>query len=339
MNTTLNRLLAAVLLLFSTLSTLAGEITLKNGDRVTGKIVEQTADSVTVDTEYAGRLKIGRSFIAKVEEKPAPPQPSEEKAASSPASVQEEKNEAPPAAVPADPPPPRLFGGRFMGLVDGWEGNANVGFSYTSGNSNNTTLSTGLRAVKNGGSDKLTVYVRSLWNSNRGSGQTVTTQNAFWGGGRYDRNLANRVFAFFSYDFERDRPKKLNFRSVVGGGLGHHLIRSERTEMDLLVGAGWNRTWQNGPNTDTPEALFGATLKHRFHDRIRAQQTSTYFQNITSASSFRFLFDASVSADVTKRIGFFVTVGDRFNNEPIGNAKKNDFLFTTGMKWDFGKKK
>jgi len=324
---------AAALIFLGTLNAFADDITLKNGDRVSGRIVEISDDSVTIETEYAGKLKIERSFISKIVEKDAAKVPAEKTETVTTARKEE------PASVAPPPPKVRLFGGRYLGLADGWEGNANVGFSYTSGNSNTTTLATGLRAVKNGGSDKLTVYVRSLWHSNHGSGQLLTTQNAFWGGGRYDRNLARRVFGFVSYDFERDRPKKLNFRSVVGGGLGHHLVKNERTEIDVLAGAGWNRTWQTGPNSDTPEALFGASLKHRLNDRLRVQQTSTYYQKMTELSSYRFMFDASISADVTKRIGFFVTVGDRFNNKPAGTAKRNDFLFTTGMKWNFGKKK
>ena len=65
----------------------------------------------------------------------------------------------------------------------------------------------------------------------------------------------------------------------------------------------------------------------------------TYFQNVTDRNEFRFIFDATLSADITKKVGFYFSVGDRFNNDPNGNAKRNDFLFTTGMKWNFGKKK
>jgi putative salt-induced outer membrane protein YdiY len=166
----------------------------------------------------------------------------------------------------------------------------------------------------------------------------VTTQNAFWGGVRYDRNLDRKNFLFGSYDFERDRPKKLNFRSVAGGGYGMHLVKSENTEMDTLFGVAWNRTWQAGDNTDTPEALAGATLKHRFHEKLRVQNSFSFFQNITDKAEFRFIFDSTLTVDVTKRIGVFITVGDRFNNDPFGTAKNNDFLFTTGLKWSFGKK-
>lgn len=330
-----------VLLFLPVVRVAASEIVLKNGDRVSGKIVAESDETVTLETEYAGTIKIARQHIVKIGQ----PDKAADSASQVTPAAKPDSATTPTVRVAAAPakaaprPASRLFGGRYFGVADGWDGNANIGFSFTSGNSNNTTMTTGLRAVKSGGRDNLTVYVRSLWNSTHGTGRMVTTQNAFWGGARYDRNVNKKAFGFVSYDFERDRPKKLNFRSVVGAGFGHHTIKKERTELDILAGAAWNRTWQPGDNSDTPEALAGTTLKHKFHDRLRFQKTFTYFQNITDAREYRFLFDATVSADVTKRIGFFVTIGDRFNNDPIGVSKKNDFLFTTGMKWNFGKKK
>ena len=331
--------LLPVIIFSSVLPIAASEVMLKNGDRLSGKIVEETAETVVIETEYAGKVTIDREHIVKiadptaavvaVEEKPAEPKPEPvvEKA-----SVQE------PAAA-AIKPVPRVFGGRFLGLAEGWEGNANIGFSITSGNSNNSTLTTGLRAVKNGGPDKLTVYARSVWNSDRGKGRMVTTQNAFWGGARYDRNLDGRHFGFLSYDFERDRPRGLNLRSVAGAGVGRHVVRNEFTEMDVLLGGAWNRTWQTGDNTDTPEGLVGINVKHRFHEKLRYQNSITLFQNVTDAREFRVIMDATFSVDVTKRVGVFMTFGDRFNNDPLGKAKRNDFLFTTGMKWNFGSNK
>ena len=335
--------LVPVILLSSVLRLAANEVTLKNGDRLSGKIVEETEEAVVIETAYAGKVTIDRKHIQKIAD------PADATAAETPAEAKPETAEAKPqpeetkteprATVVAFRAPERIFAGGFKGLVEGWEGNANVGFSITSGNSNNTTMTTGLRAVKNGGPDKLTVYARSVWNSDRGNGQMVTTQNAFWGGARYDRNLDGRQFGFISYDFERDRPRGLNMRSVAGAGLGRHIVKSETSEIDVLLGGAWNRTWQTGANTDTPEAIAGLSVKHRFHEKFRYQNSITFFQNITDAGEFRVIMDATFSVDVTKRVGVFMTFGDRFNNDPLGKAKRNDFLFTTGMKWNFGRTK
>ncbi len=310
------------------------EVKLKNGDRLTGKIVAREGEIITLETDYAGKVTIDAKFVDSVTVAEAK--------ASEPETVSKPANNPLPKTAAAEKPverkePPRLFGGEMFGLFSGWEGNAAIGFNFTTGNSRTSQMTTGLRATKTGTKDKLTVYSRSLWNSNRNA-TVSTTQNAVWGGARYDRRLSEKTFGFISYDFERDRPRKLYFRSVPGGGLGHHLIKNDRTELDVLVGGGWNRTWQVGPNTDTPEALAGNTLKHRFNGRLRLQQAFSFYQNVTDRNEFRFIFDSSMTVDITKKIGWQFTVGNRFNNDPTGTTKRNDFFFTTGMRWNFGKK-
>ena len=318
--------------LFTAAPLRADHITLKNGDRLSGTIVKQTEEGVVIETEYAGVVKIAAAMVKTVTVV------SLEKGPTGPNAEAEATGAKTPAEQPKGLEPlPRLFGGRYFGVFDGWAGNANIGFSYSSGNSETKTMTTGIRAVKTGADDKLTVYARSVWHSSRNSGTMQTTSNAVWGGARYDRNINDRVFGFGSYDFERDRPKKLHFRSIAGGGLGHHTIKNENTELDVLVGGAWNRTWQVGNNSDTPEALAGTSFKHRFNGRLKLQETFTFFQNVTDKAEYRFVFDSTVSADVTKRVGVFLTFGNRFNNDPLIGAEKNDFLFTTGMKWNFGK--
>lgn len=323
--------LTMILYLLLSSSALADQVVLKNGDRLSGKVLEQDAETVVVETAYAGAVKIAASHVEKVLLDTAAAK------TSGPAAVAELHAAPKPAPKPAEPK--RLFGGRHYGIADGWSGNANIGFSYTGGNSENTTMTTGLRAVKSGGVDNLTVYVRSLWNSNRKLESHNTTSNAYWGGARYDRNFNERQFAFGSFDFESDRPKKLNFRSVAGAGLGRHIVKTDRTEIDLLLGGAWNHTWQAGSNTDSPEALAGNTLKHRFNDRLKVQSSFTLYQNVTDRREFRYILDSTFSVDLTKKIGWFVTVGNRFNNDPVGIADKNDFLFTTGVRWNYGRKK
>jgi len=335
MNKSISALVLFCIFFASTAPVLADHITLKNGDRVTGTVVSRTDETIEVDTEYAGVIKIAASMVDKITPEPTADASSTEKPASDAV-----KPEVKPATEPAKDEVVPLFGhGRAFGILDGWTGNATIGYNYASGNSKTATLTTSLRAVKEGKRDKLTVYARSLWFSSRKSGVSITTSNAFWGGARYDRTIDDKLFGFISYDFERDRPKKLLFRSIVGSGLGHHTIKNDRTELDLLGGIAWNRTWQADEKTDTPEGLAGASLKQRINGRLKFQGTATFFQNITDVQEYRFITDSTVSVDVTKRVGIFFTIGNRFNNDPPRNTEKNDFLFTTGLKWNFGKGK
>jgi putative salt-induced outer membrane protein len=331
------------------------QIILKNGDKISGKIVKKEADKITLETEFAGIITISTNNIDKIVENAENKGKVEiinakydkaetETVAKEKTEVTENKAETV-AEKPVSEEEPAISKAinskrkRAFSFTEGWDGAANVGFSLTSGNSKSTTFTAGVRAEKSGKDDKWTTYLNSLWNRNRVGNLNVTTSNAVWGGLRYDRNITKKVFAFGLYDFERDRPQRVNFRSVLGAGLGYHAIKNDKTELDLFGGAAWNNTWFIGANKSSAEVLVGNTLKHKFNERVKFQQGFTLYPSLNDGGEYRFIFDSTLSADVTKRIGMFVTLADRFNSQPLIGVQKNDFLFATGLKWSFGKTK
>ena len=305
------------------------QILLNNGDRISG-VVRRTEKEVFIETAYAGIIRIALEHVAS----------SSTNTRQSLTLATKDPKGTPAAAATAHSPTQGLFrGSPFFGLLDGWQGNTNIGFSYSDGNSSALTMTTGISATKVAAADQLSVNLRSQWNGNRTSTTHLNTQNSTWGGLRYERNANSRLFGFVSYDFERDRSRRLNFRSVGGAGIGNRWVNSDRTELETRLGGAWNQAWQIGANAGNAELLIGNSLKHRFNGRLKLQETFTFYQNATDRAEFRFLFDSTLSVDITKRIGWYFSVSDRFNNDPVGPAKKNDFLFTTGLKWNFGKSK
>lgn len=352
MKKSISIVLLVALFLLSVMPVWADQVTLKNGDRLSGKIIKQDDEKIVLKTDFAGIITIAKTNVEKVvfekttveetvakefavkeEKETTKVEEAKTESGEGFAANSEIEKEAATATVPAAK-------NRALSLTEGWDGSANVGFSFTSGNSRTTTFTAGVRAEKSSESDKWTTYLNTLWNSNRAGGINVTTSNAIWGGLRYDRNITRKLFAFGSYDFERDKPQLLNFRSVVGGGLGYHVIKNDKTELDLFGGAAWNKTWfVGGLSRSSAEILAGNTLKHKFNERMKFQQGFTFYPNLTNAGEYRFIFDSTLSADVTSRIGWFVTVADRYNSLPLAGIEKNDFLFATGLKVGFGKKK
>lgn len=329
----LSFILMVCLCVLSVSNIFADQITLKNGDRLSGKIIKQDDEKIILQTELAGIITISKTNIEKILADAAftkeETQTEKVETEKTETVKSEEKAET---AVPAAPK-------RQSGLTQGWDGAANVGFSFTSGNADTATFTAGVRAEKSAPSDKWTTYLNTLWNRNKVAGINVTTSNAIWGGLRYDRNINKKLFGFGSFDFERDKPQRLNFRSVIGAGLGYHAIKNDKTELDFFGGAAYNRTWFVGSTRSSAEILAGNTLKHKFNDRVKFQQGFTFYPNLTQTGEYRFVFDSTLSADVTKRIGWFVTVADRYNSLPLLGIKKNDFLFATGLKVGFGKTK
>ena len=129
-------------------------------------------------------------------------------------------------------------------------------------------------------------------------------------------------------------------RSVFGGGFGYKVIRSERTKLDIFGGATYNReNFSNGIKRNSAEGLLGNDLEFAFNDRINLEQRFKIYPSISDPGRFRSLFDATVVADLNDWLGLQFTVGNRFNSRPVAGAEKNDFLFSTGLRATFGRKK
>lgn len=131
------------------------------------------------------------------------------------------------------------------GLREGWNGGVNVGFALTRGNSETKNLNIAFQAARKGYRDKLSLYTNSVYATNDLSAANPhTTANSIGGGARYDRDLDhNRAFGFVNADFYHDSLQNLDLRSLLGGGLGMHAIKRERTTLDLF--AGGNYTHEN----------------------------------------------------------------------------------------------
>ncbi|CAN5131940.1 DUF481 domain-containing protein [soil metagenome] len=347
-----------MLILLSCPSIFADQITLKNGDRLTGKIIKKDGDSIVIKTEAAGEVKILWSAVEKLVSdetlniKLADGQLIKGVVETEDENITVETQNAGTIEIAKEnikivrsneeqakfeAEEERL---RNPGLLELWRGSVDVGFSLTTGNSSTKSLVAGTRANRETRKDKISVYANAIQASNSDSGVSITTAQAVFGGIRYDYNLSEKTFVFGSADFEYDKPQLLDLRSVFGGGFGYRAIRSDKTELDLFGGVTYNReNYSTGEKRNSAELLFGDELTYKFNDRTSLEQRLKVYPSVSDFGTFRSLLDASLLTNLNDRISWQVTVGNRFNSNPVGNAEKNDFLFSTGLRATFGRKK
>ncbi len=359
MSKTVSFFLICVLFLVTCPNIFADQILLKNGDRLTGTIVKKDGDKIIIKTEAAGVVTILWSAVDKiVADEPINIELSDgQKLKGTAASKEEEKievatkdagtveiekknieivrSDAEQAAFEKEQN--RRLNPSFGDL---WTGSADVGYSFTSGNSDTQALTVGARAARETTRDKISVYANAIRASNSTTGTKVTTAEAIWFGGRYDVNLNEKTFVFATADFEYDKPQQLDFRTVFGGGFGYRWIRSEKTDLDLFGGAAYNREYfSDGTRRNSAEALVGEELKYRFNSRTNLEQRFVLYPNLSRFGDFRSVLDASLVTQLNEWLGWQVTIGNRFNSAPVLGAEKSDFLFTTGLRATFGRKK
>jgi putative salt-induced outer membrane protein len=223
-------------------------------------------------------------------------------------------------------------------LIDLWQGALDLGFATSHGNSKTSNLNVGGAANRTTRHDKIAVYYTSIFASNKTSGVKVTTANAKRGGIAYNRDVAKKWFAFGSLDFDSDQFQSLDIRVVPAGGLGGHLIKTEATVLNLQVGAAANReVFSTGLKRTSGEGLLGQEFTRKFSKSTLLQEKFVFYPSLTELGEYRMNFDTSFATILRRWLSWQLTVSDRLLSNPVAGRKKNDVLLTTGLRITFAR--
>jgi putative salt-induced outer membrane protein YdiY len=356
--------LIAVVLGVLALSASADQLTLKNGDKLTGTIVKSDAKTLLIKTEFAGDVTVQWDAVTSIQ-------------AAQPLHVDLKDGQtvvgtvvttdgkldvttktagevtAPKDAVVAvrndeeqkayDAQMERL---RNPHLTDFWTGLLDTGLSVTRGNSATIAYNLAAKAVRETTRDKITVYSAAVYASDDTTPPSRTTAHAIRGGIRGDFNVSEKVFVFGFTDFEYDQFQNLDLRNVLGGGLGYHVIKSKNTTFDVFGGADFQQeyfsadpTFPTGLTRKTGEIVLGEELDTKLGPRTTVSEKLSLFPNISNGGDFRLQFDATAATKLKSWLAWQVTYSDRYLSNPLPGFKTNDVLLSTGLRLSFGKGK
>jgi len=325
---------------------LADEIKLNNGDRITGAILKADGKTLTVKTDYAGTVTISTEAIAQISsEQPLYFALREGKTVVGTVATKEGKYEVSTKdanmiplergevqAIRSKPEQDEYERSLSPGWLDRWSGGLDFGYSLTTGNTRTNTLALGSNLNRQTARDKTSLYAAYINAKNKNKGVTETTANAIRGGGRYEIGLTNRISSFSFADFEYNEIQLLDLRAVLGGGLGHYLLKSERAQFQVFGGGAYNReNFSDGTTRNSGEILAGEELSLKLSDRVLFRERLQFFPNLTNTGEYRVTFDASLNTKLTRWLSWQFTASNRYLSNPVLGSKNNDLLLTTGI--------
>ncbi len=324
---------------------LADQVLLKNGDRVTGSIVKKDGKNLVIKTDHFGLVTTPWDQVESVKaDKPVNVVTADGKTVQGTIDTSGGKVEvATPGAklslAPADVTAIRDAAEQKAyermlkpGLGQLWAGTGSVGFAGTSGNAKTLTFTTGINAARVTSTDKTTLYFNAIKASALVNGKNSDTAQAVRGGIGYDHNVSRRMFLNMFNDYEVDKFQNLDLRFVLGGGLGFHAIKTDRSRLDLLGGLAYNRSAFSTPLTrNAAELYWGDEYSLKLSGATSFVQSYRMFNDMTNTGSYRVNFDAGLSTKLSKWLVWNLSVSDRYLNRPAPGRKSNDFLYTTGL--------
>jgi len=335
-------------------SLLADTITLKNGDRISGKILKTDGSAVVVKTEYAGEVKIDLAAIVSLTSD-APLNvvlksggQSRGKVSVAGDAVQVEGG---PQAKVADLTAIRDDDNQkawqrederqhHPKLLDFWAGAVTFGLAEASGNSNATTFNTSAGVARAAGKNKMTLYFNQVYARQSTTLPYGETANRIGGGFRLDRDFSAKMFVFGTTDYDYDKFLGLDLRSVFGGGLGYHAWQSPKGHLDFGGGAVYNHEkYSTGENRNSAEVLGTEEFAMKLLSRLNVVERLQIYPNMSNTGQFRLNFDTTASMPVYKFLEWNFGVSDRYQTDPLPGRKGNDILFTTGVRFSFDQTK
>jgi putative salt-induced outer membrane protein YdiY len=339
-----SRLFVVVCLYVLSQFAVADQITLKNGDRLTGTIISADSTSLKLKTDYADTLtikwdavqavssdqslyltsKTGQTVVGTVSTTDGKFQVATKDQGTVTVAKDDVKNVRSESEQKA---------------YGAWGGSLDSGLSLSRGNSETTNFTLGATATRTTEKDTTSAFLNSLYSRDKTNGVSVSTANAIHAGIRFDYNLSDKIFAFVFTDFDRDRFQDLNLRNVIGGGLGYHLIKTSATNLDLSAGATFDQEYYSTLTRKSGELLAGESLDHKFSGVFSIKERLEFYPNVSELGQYRIVFDTTAVTKMSKSFSLELDASDRYITNPVNGLKGNDLLFTTGLRYAFGASK
>ena len=323
---------------------LADQITLRNGDRLTGTISSADGTNLNLKTDYAGDLSIKWDAIQSISsDQPLFVTPKTGSMIVGTVSTADDKLQIATktgGTVEVDKGAVKTMRSESEQRAYGaWGGFLDSGLSLSRGNSDTTNFTLGATAARTTEKDKIGAFVNTIYSTGTTNGVTLTTASPVHAGVRFDFNLSARTFAFVFSDFDHDRFQDLDLRNVIGGGLGRHVIKSDATNFDVFAGGSLNQEYFTTFTRRSGEALIGESFDHKLSSAFSIKERLEFYPDLSSLGDYRVVFDTAAIAKISKILSWQIDASDRYITNPVNGLKGNDLLFTTGVRVALGANK
>jgi Protein of unknown function, DUF481 len=362
-----------VLGLLLPLASFADQVTLTNGDRITGAILRSDDKTLVIKSDLAGEvsikwdavtiinstqalhltLKDGQTIVGTVTTQDAKFVVATKDAGAVDApkdSVVALRNDDEQKTY--DTALDRL---KNPHLADLWSGQLDTGLSLTKGNSSSLTYTLSAKAVRATPRDKITVNMTDIYGTNDNTTPHQTVSDEIRGGIRADININSKLFAFGLTDFDSNALEHLDLQNDLGGGAGYHAYKSKNTTFDLSAGITYNQEYFSAytlpnPTPPPPTTLFAAVTQksaqalvgEELDTKIGGGRTTfsenfTFYPGVSGSTGYRYTFNASAATKLNNWLGWQVTFTDNYLSAPPFGIKSNDLLLSTGLRLTLGK--
>jgi putative salt-induced outer membrane protein YdiY len=344
-----------LIILFSAILGRADVVVLKNGDRLTGSLVNISGGNLEFKSEAAGNiaiplakiqsLSIEKPVAVVVKGKPAVEGQLQLEPSGNWQVTQKGRSQTIIASIVETIMPEQTYHGLVEHQAEPWQdwkGSTSLGYSIQRGDQQTSTISSAVAAVRE--RPEAPIFIRH-WRSNYGltmlfskaqENGSLVQSNTISTNLREDYLLSPRDFVFGVGQLDHVQAQGLYLRQTVGGGFGHDLIHNSRTIFSLLGGLTYvHEKFYDGQSDQTAQALAGEKLGIQLTKWMRLDHYLNFYPNLTNTGQYRFDTASTLAIRLSNHLSLNTGVVDLFLSYPTPGNKKNNLAFTTGIGYNF----
>lgn len=219
-------LFSAIIQSVTSLAVALDELRFPNGERLVGRIVEESETDVKFSSNSLGELTVRKSAAQIVRNVPNTPVESLVGIAPLPAPsspVPRARSEAAPVAATAPPP---------VATTPPWQGKVELGFRHLDGRQNSLNFDLRASAERKLERDSLLANARFLY----GEQNDVPSNDRLDASFRWRRQLGARVFAQSLTSYSRDEIKRIDHNWEQNFGAGFEIFKNDTHTVNLGAG-------------------------------------------------------------------------------------------------------
>lgn len=317
----------------------AGEVFLKNGSRLLGRIVSMQGGKLILETDFAGPLTLDWGHVEALRmDEPAfvvlsdgsnrtgviqPAESSGQALLSSDSAGEPERLRFSDIASINPPQEPAL---RLNGRI-------NVGLNKASGNTDTESGHVDAELIARAAKNRMTLGGAY----NRASDDNQKTEDNLRGYLKHDYFLTEKLYWYLKGGIESDDFKDINLRTTIGPGLGYQVFEGERMNLSFEAGPSYVYTdYDNAEDEDSISGRWAVKFDRFFFEKL----FQYYFSNegFVSASdtSDVFMF-TKTGLQFPMYSGFFLNAGFEWDwdNMPAEQAEKSDYRYILSLGYGF----
>ena len=219
--------------------------------------------------------------------------------------------------------------------TDTWSGSFALGVQLQRGNTDTADVHTEIKAKRVVPREELSLRFYLDYGETEGE----TDQNKAFGQAKLKVFQTDRRYLFGSTDMEYDEMKNLDLRAQVFGGLGYKFIDRERTKLVGEAGGGvTGEFFDDAGDEETLEAsaFLNAEWTQHLFEGVIFQQTLTLFPSLGDFGDFRLRSETGLLSPLGNGWKLKLSLIDDYDSDPESEeAEKNDLRFISAVQYNF----